>query len=123
MKKYNVEVIETLSRVIEIDANSYEEAKSIAEEKYNNSEIVLDWEDYESVEYKRYPSPKLKDNFVLNIEYNKEDGSLGIGSDCSSGAIYDCKNLEELGIAFQTYIKNYVELEEKEKQYQQELER
>ena len=123
MNKYYVKVVETLSCVVEVNANDYNQAEKIVEEKYNNSDIVLDWKDYEKVEYKQYPSPKLKDNFVLNIEYDKEDRSLGIGTDSSSGAIYNCKDLEELDMAFQNYIKNYVELEEKEKQYQQEMER
>ncbi len=56
MKIYNVEVVETLSRVVEQKAKSYEEAEEIVSEKYDKTEIVLDWNDLEDTSYKPYPS-------------------------------------------------------------------
>ena len=36
MKLYNVEVVETLSRVVEQQANSYEEAEELVSARYSN---------------------------------------------------------------------------------------
>lgn len=44
--KYRVEVVETLSRTIEVEAENIEVAEMMVEEMYNNQEIVLDSNDY-----------------------------------------------------------------------------
>ena len=49
MALYNVEVRETLSRVVEQEADSFDDAKEMVATRYLDSEIVLDWEDLESV--------------------------------------------------------------------------
>ncbi|MDD4923377.1 MAG: DpnD/PcfM family protein [Dehalococcoidales bacterium] len=46
MSKFNVEIIETLNRIIEIDAEDESEALNIIHEKYRNTEIVLSSDDY-----------------------------------------------------------------------------
>lgn len=46
MKTYSIEIIETLSRVVEIEADSVENALKSALEKYRNEDIVLDTNDY-----------------------------------------------------------------------------
>ena len=50
MKTYAVVITETLQRTVYIDAKSAEEAKDVAEERYRNEEIVLDWGDYQDTE-------------------------------------------------------------------------
>ena len=50
MEKYKVEVKEELSRVVEIEAKSYEEALNIAEPQYELGEIILDETDYKGFE-------------------------------------------------------------------------
>lgn len=40
MKKFNIEITETLQRQIEVEADSYDEALKIVKGKYRNSEIV-----------------------------------------------------------------------------------
>ena len=40
MNKYQIEIVETLSRVIDIEANSYEDALEKVKEKYDNSDII-----------------------------------------------------------------------------------
>lgn len=111
MAKYNVEVVETLSRVVEIEANSYEEAESIAEEMYDNSEIILDWEDKEDTDYKPYPTQNIKDNFIITVDFDKKQGDVYIATEDSSGASYPCKTEDDLKSAINTYISNYIELE------------
>lgn len=44
--QYNIEISERLSRVLNIDASSLGEAIEIAEQKYQDEEIVLDWTDF-----------------------------------------------------------------------------
>lgn len=50
MKKYEVLVEETLSRMIEVQAEDESEALKIVKEMYKNCEIVLDYEDFFNVE-------------------------------------------------------------------------
>lgn len=45
--QYKIEISERLSRVANINANSFEEAIEIAEQKYQDEEIVLDWADFD----------------------------------------------------------------------------
>lgn len=44
--KYDITIIETLSRSIEIEADSYDDALMKVEEMYDNQEIILDSEDF-----------------------------------------------------------------------------
>jgi len=46
MKKFRIEVIEVLSRIVETEAESEEDAVKAVRQKYQNSEIVLDASDY-----------------------------------------------------------------------------
>lgn len=50
-KKYKVNVEELLSRVVEVEAKDDEEAEEIVRDMYRAGEIVLDAEDFQSVEY------------------------------------------------------------------------
>lgn len=54
MKIFTIEVKETLSRIIEIEANSNEEAILKTKEMYASEEIVLDSDDYVSTEIEEY---------------------------------------------------------------------
>jgi hypothetical protein len=51
METFKIEVKETLSRIIEIEANSCEEAFLIIEDLYKNQEIVLDADDFIETEF------------------------------------------------------------------------
>ena len=50
MKKYEVRFTETLERIVIIEAESEEEAQDIADEMYDNEEIVLDSGDFQGRE-------------------------------------------------------------------------
>lgn len=50
--KYLIEVVEILSKKIEIEANSEDEAISMVKDKYKNEEIVLDYSDFLDVDFK-----------------------------------------------------------------------
>ena len=51
METFKIEVKETLSRVIEIEANSADEAFSKIQDLYKKEEIVLDADDYVETEF------------------------------------------------------------------------
>ncbi len=51
-KTYNVEITETLKRVVPIEAESAEEARQIVSEGWKASEYVLYPEDFEDVEFR-----------------------------------------------------------------------
>jgi len=46
MKTFEIEITETLQRVVEVEANSENEAYNIVNQQYNNEEIVLDNTDF-----------------------------------------------------------------------------
>lgn len=51
MKTFKIEVRETLSRIIEIEANSIDDALAKAEELYKKEEIVLNAEDSTNTDF------------------------------------------------------------------------
>lgn len=52
MKKYKIEITETLQRTIEVEKDSILDALNEVELKYNNEEIVLDSSDFIEKEFK-----------------------------------------------------------------------
>ena len=51
MKEYQVEVVETLIRIVTVEATSEEEAIEQVMHDYNNAELVLDSDDFFDVEF------------------------------------------------------------------------
>lgn len=111
MKKYQIEVVEKLSRVVEVEAVDYQNAVDIVSSKYANSEIVLDYNDLETTDYHEYPSSKIKDNFEIVLEFDKDEKNIVISCDDSTGVNYNCVDYEDLTIALQDYINNYIDYE------------
>ncbi len=111
MKLYNVEVVETLTRVVEQKANSYEEAEELVSAKYSDSEIVLDWNDLEDISYKPYPSQELKKDFLVTFQFKKDKNELLV-TDNKGTMNYSCKNTQDLELLLKNYIDNNVELED-----------
>lgn len=46
MSKFRIKVVETLQRVVEVEADNFEDARQHVEEQYRKSEIVLDEGDF-----------------------------------------------------------------------------
>ena len=61
MKTYQVEITETLKKTIEVEASSREEAETIANEQWHNSEHILDADNFTTVEFKVLSQPKNKE--------------------------------------------------------------
>jgi hypothetical protein len=49
--KYKVRIIETLSRIVEVEAENDMDALNTVEDMYCDSQIVLDSEDFDFVDY------------------------------------------------------------------------
>ena len=110
MNKYKVEIKETLSKVIEQAATSYEEAETLVMDKYKNEEITLYSEDYVDTEYKPYHSQKIKDNFRVNFTYDKKQQQLFI-EDKRGCRNYSCEDTTDLKVLLREYFNNNIELE------------
>ena len=50
MKKYSIEVLEVLSRIVEVEASDEDDAIERVRQKYRKCEIVLDDSDYKVTE-------------------------------------------------------------------------
>ena len=59
-KEYEIEIEETLQKVVKVKANSLDEAIDIVEEKYRNQEYILDSEDFKGVEFSEYKDEIIK---------------------------------------------------------------
>jgi len=51
MKEYNVEVCETLIKIVTVEATSEEDAIKFVKYDYNNAELVLDSDDFFDVDF------------------------------------------------------------------------
>ena len=111
MKLYNVEVVETLSRVVEQKAASYDEAEDIVSNRYSDGEFVLDYNDLEDTNYKPYPSQLLRNNFAFVVEFNKDKKEMCITNGKESKT-YSCKSIDDLYHMLKDYIDKNVELED-----------
>ncbi len=67
-KKYQIEIEEILQKVVEIEANSLEDAIDIVQNKYSNQNIILDYEDYKGVEFREYKDEVLDKKKQKNRE-------------------------------------------------------
>jgi hypothetical protein len=52
MKKYKIEIIETLSMIVEQEANSSEEAIELVKQDYDNEVLILDASNHIDTEIK-----------------------------------------------------------------------
>ena len=51
MKKYSIEVLEVLSRIVDVEASDEEDAIKQVRQKYRKCDIVLDDSDYKETEF------------------------------------------------------------------------
>ncbi len=64
MKKYKVTVTETLKRVVEIEAENYEDAIDSIESEYHRGNIILYAEDYTGTEFSAEELPPESEKSV-----------------------------------------------------------
>ena len=76
MKTFEIQITETLQRVVKVEADSEEEAYKIINRKYRNEEIVLDSSDFYDKEikfFKRLEDSDFKESIRKLIEYLWDD--------------------------------------------------
>ena len=54
MEKFKVRIVETLQRIVEVEADSYDEAEEKVKYQYRNCDIVLTSDDYIGTEFKKH---------------------------------------------------------------------
>lgn len=69
MNKFEIEITETLQKIIEVKANSEEDAYQVASEKYQNEEIVLDDSDFVNREINPYLYSEKYQELYKNDEF------------------------------------------------------
>lgn len=112
MAIYNVEVIENLSRVVEQEADSYEDAKELVATRYVEEDIVLDWNDLNYTKYEPYPSQELAEDFEITVKFDLKNHIVNFSNKYESLSTYDCRTMEELKIALDDFFGDYPELED-----------
>ena len=62
MKKFDVEITETLQRKVSVEAASQEDAERMVTQAWNNQDYVLDSGDFTGVEFKTVGEHELAEN-------------------------------------------------------------
>ena len=63
MAKFKYKIVETLERVVEVEADNYDEGFEKLEEMHTNAEVVLDAEDFTGYEIYPAESEDIKNYF------------------------------------------------------------
>ncbi len=61
MKTYEVTITETLQKTVEIEANSREEAERLVEQRWNDSEYILDADSFVGVDFSARSNERTHD--------------------------------------------------------------
>ena len=61
MKTYEVTITETLQKTVEVEANSREEAERQVEQRWNDSEYILDAEAFKGVDFSARANERSRD--------------------------------------------------------------
>ena len=67
MKKFDVEITETLQRTVSVEAASQEEAEKIVTKAWNNEDYVLDSADFVGVDFKTVGEQKLSESRKMEV--------------------------------------------------------
>lgn len=67
MKKFDVEITETLQRTVSVEAASQEEAEEIVTKAWNNEDYVLDSADFVGVDFKTVGEQELSESRKMEV--------------------------------------------------------
>lgn len=67
MKKFDVEITETLQRTVSVEAASQEEAEKIVTKAWNNEDYVLDSADFVGVDFKTVGDQELSESRKMEV--------------------------------------------------------
>ncbi len=68
-KKFKIEIVEILQRVVEIEDESVDTAIEDITQKYKSEEIVLDWNDFIETNIDIFVDDELFQDYVKNIKF------------------------------------------------------
>ena len=123
MKRYNVEVKETLSKIVMQEANTFEEAALLVKERYDEEDIILNWADHKDTDYIPADAQTIDNNFQIKFIYDKNKKQL-IVEDMHGSISNTCKTNKDLKALINEYFKENVHLSKvKPIQYNKEHER
>lgn len=71
MKKFDVEITETLQRTVSVEADSRAEAERLVTEAWNNEDYVLDSTDFVGVDFKTVGEQELSENRKISKKPNQ----------------------------------------------------
>lgn len=113
MNNYDIEIEEVLRRVIKnVKAPNIDEALNKIEEKYDNSEIVLDSSDFVEKGFRNLYSKKLDKSMNFSLRYDATDSILTIIHDDNKEGKYVCEEARDIYKCLETYVNDYIEQEE-----------
>lgn len=104
MKKFAIEIKESLSKIVEIEAMNYGDAFAKIEAHYNNEEIVLDSSNYSNVDFdlvnlNEFSGDIRFNNFVLKgAEEMLSNLSVEELSTIAFGSLLNAKNKFEQSV-------------------------
>ena len=84
MKKFDVEITETLQRRVSVEAASQEDAERMVTQAWNNQDYVLDSGDFTSVDFKTVGEHELAETRtmdVLLVQPNAYPKKISVGTD------------------------------------------
>lgn len=98
-----------LKRNIRIKSENIDDALSKASEKYDNQEIVLDYNDFTDICFSNLYSKKLEDSLEIKIKYDSITGNLTIKSGEKPEEIYSVDTVDNLTNCLNLYIADHIE--------------
>ena len=84
MKKFDVEITETLQRTVTVEATSQEEAERMVERSWRDGDYVLTDEDYVGVDFKTVGEHELSEKKMLDVllvKPNEHPQNVSIGAE------------------------------------------
>ena len=67
MKKFDVEITETLQRKVSVEAASQEDAERMVTQAWNNQDYVLDSGDFTGVDFKTVGEHEMAETRTMNV--------------------------------------------------------
>ena len=123
MNKYSIEIEEVLTRTVTEEAESIEEAIYNVEEKIDTEEIVLTADDFCQREIRNYNSWIIDKPLKILMPFNPNEKKLLISSENSIQDEYTCNTVRDINWAVKSFLDEYIEKQEIEKEEEYDLEK
>ena len=116
MKKFDVEITETLQRTVSVEAASQEEAEKIVTKAWNNEDYVLDSADFVGVDFKTVGEQELFESRKMEVLLVQpgmypQKATIGIPSDTETVYLKDLTDsqLEQLGVPAENDVLTFAD--------------